>query len=391
MNLKKLSLMSLSILCMSGCKQQANVLTEQYTKGIGIYPGEPTQNFAPTLMPDYDTYRNIALHRAVYQSSAFDYNLTGQLVTDGEIAQREPESFIVTQSGNNLTLLDYEKAADGNPYTCIRVMGEEGYFQYQLQNYQQQPDQIVLHSNAHYWSEQATEGFCIEVLASNNGTDWDSIGKYSASKAPDKKIVGPRIPASSNWDREPIGITIRMFDEPINLKCEQPYSFFRVQFNMKGASEWRISEAEFFQEKQLLDMKAAQFYTSAWKSATSADEWLTIDLGSQSEFDQINLHWINKAVNGQILVSDDNKNWKEIVQLPEDEESTNTITCKGKGRYVKIAMNKTANNGPFILSEVEIMGKGGLIAVPAQQPQLRDGTLFFVGRKLETATCFSGT
>ena len=57
-----------------------------YTRGIGVYPGRPQECYAPQLVTD-TTYRNIALNRMVYQSSSYDYNLTGQLITDGIIAK----------------------------------------------------------------------------------------------------------------------------------------------------------------------------------------------------------------------------------------------------------------------------------------------------------------
>ena len=55
---------------------------QPFTRGVGVYPGDPAQDFAPVLAAD-STYRNIALRRPAYQSSAYDYNLTAQLVTDG--------------------------------------------------------------------------------------------------------------------------------------------------------------------------------------------------------------------------------------------------------------------------------------------------------------------
>src|SRR5689334_11145910 len=57
--------------------------SSEYTRGIGIYPGEPSAHFGPTLIPDTTSYRNLALHRPAYHSSSYDYNLTAQLVTDG--------------------------------------------------------------------------------------------------------------------------------------------------------------------------------------------------------------------------------------------------------------------------------------------------------------------
>ena len=56
---------------------------QQYTRGVGVYPGDPRQDFAPALVPDTQTYRNLALHRAAYQSSSYDFYHTAQLVTDG--------------------------------------------------------------------------------------------------------------------------------------------------------------------------------------------------------------------------------------------------------------------------------------------------------------------
>ena len=63
---------------------------QEYTRGIGVYPGDPNEYAGPTLVVDATTYRNLALHRPAYQSSAYDYNLTAQLVTDGIKETRAP-------------------------------------------------------------------------------------------------------------------------------------------------------------------------------------------------------------------------------------------------------------------------------------------------------------
>jgi hypothetical protein len=49
---------------------------QEYTRGIGVYPGDPREYAGPSLAPDAHAYRNLALHRPAYQSSAYDYNLT---------------------------------------------------------------------------------------------------------------------------------------------------------------------------------------------------------------------------------------------------------------------------------------------------------------------------
>ena len=55
------------------------------TRGIGVYPGNPDESSAPSVVKGGGKYRNIALGRITDQSSCYDYNLTSQLITDGII------------------------------------------------------------------------------------------------------------------------------------------------------------------------------------------------------------------------------------------------------------------------------------------------------------------
>ena len=57
--------------------------TSKETRGLGIYPGDPNEDYAPLIIPDTSTHRNLALNRPAYHSSSYDYNLTAQLVADG--------------------------------------------------------------------------------------------------------------------------------------------------------------------------------------------------------------------------------------------------------------------------------------------------------------------
>ena len=83
----------------------------EYTRGIGIYPGRPQECYIPQLISD-TTYRNIALNRAMYQSSSYDYNLTGQLLTDG-IIDRTPVFLEVFTPQGNLPKREREWSIDG--------------------------------------------------------------------------------------------------------------------------------------------------------------------------------------------------------------------------------------------------------------------------------------
>ena len=65
--------------CACGCDGQP----QAGTRGIGVYPGRPAESGAPVPVPGGKAYRNLAFRRAAVQSSAADFDLTAQLLTDG--------------------------------------------------------------------------------------------------------------------------------------------------------------------------------------------------------------------------------------------------------------------------------------------------------------------
>ena len=115
------------------CLLVASILYGQpYTRGVGDYPGDPNQDFAPTLVSD-TTYRNLALHRPAYQSSAYDYNLTAQLVTDG-IKETSLPRWISTSTSQQGTLKKNQRELllDHNPLTTLDLRGTHAWVQFEL-------------------------------------------------------------------------------------------------------------------------------------------------------------------------------------------------------------------------------------------------------------------
>jgi hypothetical protein len=43
---------------------------QEYTRGVGVYPGDPKEDFSPALRADGKTYRNLALRRPAFHSSS---------------------------------------------------------------------------------------------------------------------------------------------------------------------------------------------------------------------------------------------------------------------------------------------------------------------------------
>ena len=104
-----------SLIVMAACSHEQAAVT----RGIGVYPGNPDESAAPSLVKGDGTYRNIALGRTTYQSSSYDYNLTSQLITDG-IAGSGPVAYVdLTAGGKLVDKPNHEKLFDGKPDSRI--------------------------------------------------------------------------------------------------------------------------------------------------------------------------------------------------------------------------------------------------------------------------------
>jgi len=97
---------------------------QQYTRGVGVYPGAPEEDFGPVMVVDAASYRNLALHRPAYQSSSYDYNLTAQLVTDGIKETALPGWVSVSASEiGTLRKADRESVLDHNLTSGVDLHG----------------------------------------------------------------------------------------------------------------------------------------------------------------------------------------------------------------------------------------------------------------------------
>src|ERR1017187_351162 len=104
---------------------------QPFPGGVGAYPVDPAQDFAPTLSAD-STYRNIALRRPAYQSSAYDYNLTAQLVTDGIKETALPRWLSTTTSNGVARKNERELLVDHNMVTTVSLRGAKVWVQFEL-------------------------------------------------------------------------------------------------------------------------------------------------------------------------------------------------------------------------------------------------------------------
>ena len=360
---------------MSGCGQ-SGVPTESfdrsdyYTRGIGSYPGDPKEDFSPDLKPD-QTYRNLALLRSAFHSSSYDYNLTAQLVTDGVVSDQQPQYLDLTTQDGEVARREREWMIDRGPYSRNAVVGADAYYQFALKNgWKEKADEVKFRGSVAFDDTKAKGGYAIICEGSNDGSTWVELGSLKGNGMPGKesRYKAHSDPNKNSWD--PGELPTRSLNETIPLTTNEAYANYRMRFQMEGAVYWSFYEIDFYEQGQSepIDLLPSKFFNSAWMSATAGEEWVYVDLGSQSEFDKVKLSWINKAVKGKVQSSLDAKQWNDLAELPGGDALVDEISVKGKGRYVRVLMNESANQDRYILSEVEVMGKGGLVAQPVAAP-----------------------
>ena len=373
-----------ALLLLSGCSDvrtasEGFLRSDYYTRGIGVYPGSPQEDFSPELLPDEDQYRNLALLRATYQSSAYDYNLTSQLLTDGIVTDRAPQYFDLQTAEGSVPKREREWMIDGGPYSRNTVRGEEAFFLFSMHNYNKTISRAIVTGTLIYDDKSAQGGYEMTWEASNDGTTWTVLAVNKGAGLPGKARSGRVEVNDPNKQTGTVSMPMRRLEETFDFTNTAAYASYRIRLRMKGAYEWTFHEVEFSNADGAVDLKPSQFFTSAWMSATAGEEWVSVDLGSHSEFDKVILHWVNKAVEGRIQTSDDAVKWTDAAPLPGGEGLTDEIAVRGKARYVRVCMDRSADGGRYILSELEVMGRGGLLPRAVAMPEAAGGRLTLSG------------
>ena len=372
-----LAVLSLFVSCKQTPQQESFERSDYYTRGIGQYPGLPAEDPSPELAPA-DEYRNIARLRAAYHSSSYDYNLTAQLVTDGIITSEEPAYMEFTTHDGDVRLREREWTTDGGPYSKNTLRGADVYMQYAMHNWTEKVDEITFLGTVAYDDKVSTKGYKITFEGSNDGEKWIELGELSGDGLPGREGRNV-VQTDPNKQTEKIEYHTRSLGERLKLNNVADYAAYRMRLVMEGAVEWSFTAVDFFYGGEQIEMLASKHFGSAWMSAGGQEEWVYIDLGSYSTFDKITLHWIHKASKGKIQTSNDAKRWRNVASLSSGNESVEQIDCKGEGRYVRILMQEPANGERYALSEVEIMGRGGIVAQPKAQPTADGGKYALMG------------
>ena len=316
---------------------------QQYTRGVGVYPGDPRQDFAPALVPDTQTYRNLALRRAAYQSSSYDFYHTAQLVTDGIKDTKLPRWISVSTSDRGtLSRQEREHAVDRNTTTRVNIGGENPWIQVELHGGEAplEIDRIDVLAGG---GRGAPAGGGLVVSGSDDGQSWTELGRAAA--------------AASGSPMSPVPVK---FSAPVRVR------FYRVAREGGMGAPWGVSELAFYRGNERVEIGGPYYFTSAWKPAGNGQEWVYVDLGASCTFDRVVLDWIRRAAEGSIQVSDDARAWRTLQALPATGGAVDDIklTPPARGRYVRVLLTKPATPDGYLLSELEVYGRGGLVPRP---------------------------
>ena len=306
--------------------------TQEKTAGLGHYPGNLEESGAPALVTGKKAYRNLALNRATRHSSSLDFNLTSQLAVDGMVSEGAAPWMETLVSGRPVGKTETEHLFDGRSSTRFTISRESSEVEIRFHNMPATADRIEL------------QGFCyggrdllgVEGKVSSDGVTWKDIPSMKVSD---------------------IQITDQKFTASVNLKEDVVVEALKLRFNVKDAGSILLHTIDFHHDGKLTDVLPSMSFHSAWKSAGSTDEWIEVDLGTESSFDRMCFNWQNPPVSGRILTSSDGKTWTTWSELTDT-----SVSKKGKARFVRAVLDKTADGQPFELKEWEIFGRGGLVA-----------------------------
>jgi hypothetical protein len=353
---------------------------QQYSRGIGVYPGNPKEFFGPGMKIDAIHYRNLALHRAAYQSDAYDYNLTAQLITDGVIDTKLPGWIVASTNSQGILPRDGREHGFDRNSSSQQFDGPNAWFQVQMAgNYKISSIDSLKIVGSMTADTLAPKPWAITVSGSNDGLKWDELGKVNGSNSlpgiePPARF---RPPTGQKPTLQQIALTRRfagMKRRSLNytFKFSQPvhYKYYRMGTDEPNAKSWSVNHLSLYSNGQEAPIGGPYNFTSAWKSVGSGSEWVYVDLGANCSFNKIKLNWISPAIQGFVQVSSDALSWENIGALPANGDMVTNLALNKevKGRFVRVLMTKAANpDYGYILSELQVFGIGG--PVPVAHPQ----------------------
>ena len=362
---------------------------EFVTRGIGVYPGDPREDFAPTFRIDATTYRNLAQLRPAFHSSAYDYNLTAQLVTDGIVETALPRYVVVASRQQGLISVESrslppalessspslagfsrqqavwpkhkrEWVMDGNWVTGFRLRGAQVWVQMELHGGAEPLaiDEVAIEGRVQP-AGSGPENWTFTVMGSDDGKDWARLGQTSGM-------------AKATGEIRPV----------VKLDAPSRHRYLRIVFDDPRAATWQVAEVNFSlgghacprrRSAPVLQRvegrgprrrvglrgpgRSLHVRSRGPPLAGAAGRRRTAGVGRRGEL----ARWCRRSPG---RAADDD------IRLPSPSS----------GRYVRVLLKKPATPEGYVLTEMEVFGRGGPVAVgKPRPPQRADGRADLAG------------
>jgi beta-galactosidase/beta-glucuronidase len=306
--------------------------------------------------------RNIALRRAVYQSSAANFNQTGQLATDGIFTVAKSASHVFSDSFADSPEAEMpEQAFDGKQNTKWLTFHNASWLQIQLANNKSLKAENYSITSANDGPERDPKDWQVE--GSNDGVEYTLLDSRS-------------------------GETFNRRRETRNYKIAHPgrYRYYRLKITAnRGDARTQLSEWDLLDANGVTVIERAAESTeldSRWVSAGNRNEWIYVDLGVESDLRSVTLYWDTKdlAEEYDLQVSDNARDWETAFSQSKGKGGKATHSLAGrKARYVRLLCVKGSGKR-FALTEMQVFGSNSLEYNIGKQPEpLADGTQYLRG------------
>ncbi|MBR6962444.1 MAG: discoidin domain-containing protein [Prevotella sp.] len=359
------------------------------TRGIGLYPGAPSEYYAPSVSwaQGDGSLTNVALHRVAYASSAIDYNHTAHLVTDGICNDEQPATLTVFTPQGQLPRREAEWAIDGGPYSRNILMGSNTWLQYHWNGAQPVvAAKMKLQGMVAYDDRAATKGYALRCQTSDDGKHWQTIGELRGDGLPGTPLHY-KLHSDPNKQEAQDYLPARVLSEEVRFASPVALNHFRVQLEMEGAAHWDIRELQFSDaDGREAEVLPSRQFSSLWMSNGGDEQWLYTDLGCNLPVEQVNLCWYAAPKKGCIQVSNDALTWTTVADLnPNDNDNVNdnlnpnvngnhsqlsfisyhlAFSEASTARYVRVLMQQPGEAGCYGLREMQALSRKKLVYTP---------------------------
>jgi hypothetical protein len=244
----------------------SNAATTSFTRGIGVYPGAPEDFFGPSFVIDSTTYRNLALHRPATHSSAYDYNLTAQLVTDG-IVDTTPPRWIsaFTSTSGVLPKTSREVLTDHWEANTTELRGGIATAHVELGGGADLPGIDAIGVFVVLSNSIPPSKLTFTISVSDDGRIWQPVGSIAKPQpiVTNDTIYPPDILAGNH-----------LYHPTIPLAEVQRKRFYQVELALAGApadspsTVWKLGQMEFYRDRRRVEIGGPYSFTSAARSGS---------------------------------------------------------------------------------------------------------------------------